>query len=518
MKKLLVLIGLLLAAAGALALAFTPDILSLIIIGLMCLILLLGFGFGMTPTLLYVDGLRTARANIEGLRDVSASTPWVALQQLEYFFHQKTLDGLFELYRAKVSEQQKNDQIVSDIEDTINEEALALRSWQSVVSQIPGTMTALGLLGTFLGLVLGISSISFSSVDATILSIQTVLRGIDVAFYTSIVGVIFSILFNLFYKLLWNLLVRELGLFVESFHLYILPNTAEQTRLRRGKEIQLILERLDRLPKKQGYMPAAAAAASLDPGNELRMMPEIREGLKNGEFIFYIQPICDLNTRAVIGGEALMRWEHGEFGLVPLDDFIPVVEANGFITKLDQYIWESVCKTIRGWIDAGLRPVPISINISKTDLMAIDLIQFFKDLVHKYRIPPRYLELEMAENAYLQCEEAARDVGDALRQVGFRLTIDGCRDDFMGLMALKDSKTDAFKLDLRYFSDESRRGAEKLQAALDQARKFHLPVIASGIENSEQMTVLRRAGCTAGQGYYLHKPMSLQEFEKLVKL
>ena len=76
--------------------------------------------------------LRTARANIEGLRDVSASTPWVALQQLEYFFHQKTLDGLFELYRAKVSEQQKNDQIVSDIEDTINEEALALRSWQSV--------------------------------------------------------------------------------------------------------------------------------------------------------------------------------------------------------------------------------------------------------------------------------------------------------------------------------------------------------------------------------------------------
>lgn len=265
-------------------------------------------------------------------------------------------------------------------------------------------------------------------------------------------------------------------------------------------------------------MPAAAAAASLDPGNELRMMPEIREGLKNGEFIFYIQPICDLNTRAVIGGEALMRWEHGEFGLVPLDDFIPVVEANGFITKLDQYIWESVCKTIRGWIDAGLRPVPISINISKTDLMAIDLIQFFKDLVHKYRIPPRYLELEMAENAYLQCEEAARDVGDALRQVGFRLTIDGCRDDFMGLMALKDSKTDAFKLDLRYFSDESRRGAEKLQAALDQARKFHLPVIASGIENSEQMTVLRRAGCTAGQGYYLHKPMSLQEFEKLVKL
>ena len=74
-------------------------------------------------------------------------------------------------------------------------------------------------------------------------------------------------------------------------------------------------------------------------------MPEILEGLRDGEFVFYVQPICDLNTRAIIGGEALMRWSHGDYGLVPLDNFIPLVEANGYITKLDQYIWEEVCKT-----------------------------------------------------------------------------------------------------------------------------------------------------------------------------
>ena len=278
MKKLIALVGVLLVIAGALAVAFTPDILSLLIISLMCLILLLGFSAGMVPLMLYADGLRTARGNIVHLSEISTDTPWVALQQLEYFFHQKTLDGLFALYRSKINEQQKEDQVPSDIEDVINEEALALRSWQNVVNQIPGTMTALGLLGTFLGLIVGISSISFSSVDATINSIETVLQGIDVAFYTSIVGVIFSMLFNLTHKLLWNILIRELGLFTESFHMYIMPSAAEQTRLRRNKEMQQILERLERLPKNHGYMPAAApAAAVLNPGNEQRLMPEIQE-------------------------------------------------------------------------------------------------------------------------------------------------------------------------------------------------------------------------------------------------
>jgi len=163
MKKLIALVGALLVIAGALAVAFTPDILSLLIISLMCLILLLGFIAGMVPLMLYADGLRTARGNIVHLSEISTDTPWVALQQLEYFFHQKTLDGLFALYRSKINEQQKEDQVPSDIEDVINEEALALRSWQNVVNQIPGTMTALGLLGTFLGLIIGISSISRSS-------------------------------------------------------------------------------------------------------------------------------------------------------------------------------------------------------------------------------------------------------------------------------------------------------------------------------------------------------------------
>ncbi len=517
MKKLIILTGLLLVVAGALAVAFSPDILSLIIIGLMCLILAAGFAAGMVPLLLYADGLRTARDNILNLNEITTENPWVALQQLEYFFHQQTLDNLFAAYRAKVNQQQKDQQVASDIEDVINDDALALRSWQNVINQIPGTMTALGLLGTFLGLIMGISGITFSSVDATINSIQTVLRGIDVAFYTSIVGVIFSMLFNLTHKLLWNILIRELGLFTESFHMYIMPSVEEQMRLRSSKEMEQILERLDRLPKNHGYMPSAAAPATLSAGSEQRLMPEILEGLKDGEFVFYVQPICDLNTRAIIGGEALMRWSHGDYGLVPLDDFIPLVEANGYITKLDQYIWEEVCKTIRRWIDNGQRPVPLAINISKTDLMAIDLIQFFQHLIHKYRIPPRYLELEIAESAYLQCEGAAKDTSEAMRQIGFRMVIDNCRDDFLGLLALREAAIDALKLDLRYFTNDQHRGAEKLQNALDQAKKFHLPVIASGIENSEQMTILRRAGCTSGQGYYLHKPMSLQEFEELIQ-
>ena len=173
---------------------------------------------------------------------------------------------------------------------------LALRSWQGVVSQIPGTLTGLGLLGTFIGLLTGIGSVQVSSVDATLESIVM-----------------------LFYSL----------------------SNAE----------------------------AGLAGGS---GSESVLMPQILNGLQNHEFTFYLQPRYDLNTQKIIGAEALVRWIHPKLGMVAPSVFIPALEKNGYITKLDQYIWNQICAKMRQWIDAGIRPVPISVNISKTDIMALD--------------------------------------------------------------------------------------------------------------------------------------------------
>lgn len=514
LSKVIAVIGLLFSVIGALTLSMAPDVLSLIIVGLMVLVIVLGFFFGMVPAALYAVGFRRGCESIDQVVDVQSSTPWLAAQQNENFFHQRTLDHLYAAYVEKARQQTEEGLPLSDIEDVINDESLALRSWQRVVMQVPGTLTAMGLLGTFIGLITGISNIGFSSIEAALSSIEVLLAGIETAFFTSVAGVIFSLLFNVLYRLVWNVMLRELGVFTERFHFMILPSTEEQIRMQQSRDMKLILERLDRLPKDQGFSMAHSVHGEVDPASEQRMMPEIREGLKNGEFVFHIQPRCDLNTRRIIGGEALVRWDHGEMGLIAPAAFLPMVERNGFIVRIDRYIWEGVCQAIRRWIDLGLRPVPVSINVSKTDILAMDVAGFFNEMVHKYRIPPRNLEIEIAQNVYFECEAAARELEGQLRQAGFRVLVDGFRGDYAAVNLLKRCEADAVKLDLRF---TSARTADGIVQAMEQAQKLGWDIVAEGIENTEQLTVLRRSGCTEGQGFYLHRPMPVDEFEQKMR-
>lgn len=515
MGKYIIGSGVLLIGVGGLLFNFAPDVLALVILGIMCLIVLLGYLVGILPVLLYAGGFRTARKNLERANEVNSTSPWLAVQQLEYLFHQSTLDRLFTDYKNKVNRQFREELIASDIEEVINEDALALRSWQNVIQQIPGTLTALGLLGTFIGLVTGIGGIGFSSVDAAISSIELLLAGINVAFYTSIAGVIYSILFNLLYKLIWNMMVREYGLFTEMFHMQVLPTVEEQSRERQRDEMKLVLERLDRLPKRKDSTFMGNGSRIIDYGNEQRVMQEIREGMNKGEFTFYVQPRYDLNSRSMVGGEALMRWDHETLGIIAPTIYIPVVEANGYIVKLDRFIWEEVCKTIRRWIDSGIRPVPISVNISKTDILAMDVPGFFKEMIYKYKLPPRYLEFEISEIAYLQSYEAVIEVEKVLREHGFRVVVDGFDGDFMALGSMKDTEADAIKLDLRFIG-ENGLNVDVINDIFLQSRKLHVPLTVSGIESTEHLDMVKKAGCAEGQGFYLQRPIAIEKFENLM--
>lgn len=518
MKKVSIFIAVLFVFVGALTVAYAPDILSVLIICIMFVASALGFFFGMNPTMQFSDAFRWAQKSIERVMEVQTSTPWIAVRQIDDFFHQSTLDGMFAAYGRKVEEQREKGEIVSDIEEFINEDSLALRSWQGVVTQIPGTLTALGLLGTFLGLIIGIAGLGFSSVEAALVSVEILVEGIKTAFYTSIVGVIFSVMFNITYKLLWNAMLREMGLFMESFHLNILPSSVEQARSLQHREMQQVLERLDRIPKDKGFSLSngGSAVKALDSGSEQRLMPEIRNGLNAGEFTFHVQPKCDLATRKIVGGEVLMRWNHGKMGVVPPAAFLPIVEKNGFIVRLDCYIWEEVFKTIRRWIDEGNRPVPLAVNVSKTDILAMDVTAFFTNMAQKYRIPPRYLEVEVTRSAFTDGSDTVRELEEKLRQSGFRLIIDGFNGDFADMHILKDASVDALKLDLRYMEAKAGKEAEAVQEIFTTAQKLNFPLLAEGIENAEMLSTLRRCGCTEGQGYYLHKPMTIEEFEEIL--
>lgn len=512
MRKLIVGIAALLIAAGGLLLSLAPDTLSMLILLCMCFIIMLGFFLGLMPGLLYGAGFKTGRQNIEQALDVQSTETWIAVFKLETLFRQKTLDNLFRDYKNKVEQQKEDDEIVSDVEEYISEDVLSLRTWQGLVLQIPGILTGLGILGTFIGLITGISGIGFSSVEAALESISVLLRGIETAFYTSISGVILSIIFNILNRMIWNTMLREYGLFIETFHKIVIPSTEEQARKKYSMDIRSILNRLDRLPKNPGFsLSMGNGGSTQNVANEQILMPQITEGLKKGEFTFYLQPRVDLNTRKFVAAEALVRWQHETLGLLTPSVFVPLLEKNGFITRMDAYIWEDVCKTIRRWIDAGNRPIPISLNISKTDLLAMDVAGFFEEMLSRYRIPPRSLELEIAKNAYVQNPGTTKDVAGTLRRLGFKVIMDGFDGDYISVNMLENAETDALKLDLRFMSDQA---DNELQVIFEQARKLNIEMMAEGIENTEQISNLKKAGCSVGQGYYFHKPMSIQTFEE----
>lgn len=461
-------------------------------------------------------GLLNGQNSIRKASGTEGSSAWVAALRIERFFQQKRLDKLFGEYREKVQHQRETGQIVSDIDEVLNEDVLALYTWRGVIAQIPGTLTGLGILGTFVGLLLGLRNISFVTVEAALGSVQSILAGIDTAFYTSIAGVILSILFNIINNVLRNIMNRETGLFLEEFHKTVIPTTDEQARYSSRREVRQILELLDRLPKNTSNGALTGEAMSGNGGNERVLMPQILDGLRKNEFTFFLQPRYELNTRKVIGAEALVRWNHPVLGVVSPAVFIPVLESNGYITKLDQYIWGEVCKTIRVWIDEGVRPMPITVNVTKTDILAIDVAEFFSGMLKKYRIPPKYLDIDISRTAYLETHDVLSETVAQLQQMGFRVVLDGFDGNYMELSALGDIGTDVLKLDL--CSAEMQNRTNALPGIFVQARTLRLNLLAEGIESAEQLNVLRKAGCTEGQGYFFSRPLSVDEFAKILKV
>lgn len=500
----------LLFASVALA-AYAGDGLTMAILLVMIAIVLAALLVGILPMIGCTTALNTGISSIRRCQTGEAVNIWPTIVQMDGFFRHKYLDKLFDEYKKKAETERANGMIVSDVEDVINEDVLALKLWHTNMLQIPNTFTGLGLLGTFLGLITGISGIQVSSVEATLGSIQQLLEGIRMAFYTSIAGVILSILFNTIYKMLWHIMLRDLGMFMVCFHRNVVPPVNEQEHYAQTKNVSLILDRLKSLPRLQEYMAANSQQAAQTSGqNEAILMPQVLQGMKNKEFIIYLQPRYDINTQRIIGAETLARWNHPKLGMLSPAVFIPVLESNGYITKLDQYLWELACEKLHEWLLNGRTPVPICINISKTDVMASNVIDFIEGMTQRYELPPRYLEIDIAQNCYLDAPELTLELEKAMRQMGFRVVIDGFTGDFYKLRSSSySSAADAYKLDLRFCQED-----EQLRALLSKARDLQIPMIVGGLENTRQLSILHKNGVTEAQGYLLCKPISIKKFEK----
>ena len=252
--------------------------------------------------------------------------------------------------------------------------------------------------------------------------------------------------------------------------------------------------------------------------NEQLILSEAMEAIHNNEIIFYLQPQCRISSKKIIGAEALARWIKKDGTVVPPLNYIPVLEKYGFISDLDKVIWEKVFKWLREWIDKGHKAVPISVNVSRADIFAVDVSEYFVRLSEKYNIPPKYIKVEITESSYAETTEKVGELVQTLRNNNFTVLMDDFGSGYSSLNVLRNLKVDVIKLDALFlnFESEDEKGIHIIESVVNMTKQISLPVIVEGVETKEQVEFLRGLGCRYIQGFYFYKPMPISEFEKLI--
>lgn len=245
----------------------------------------------------------------------------------------------------------------------------------------------------------------------------------------------------------------------------------------------------------------------------------MEEALEQGQFQVKLQPKYKAVGGLFTDAEALVRWCHPEWGMQSPAVFIPLFERNGFITKLDQYVWEKVCQLMQQWDKEGLEPVNISINVSRADVYNVNLVDTLLDLVKRYNIAPKRLHLEITESVYTESPEDIIQNVTRLREKGFVVEMDDFGSGYSSLNMLNRMPMDILKLDMQFIRTEMEMPESRrtLRYIIGLAHWLNLSVVAEGVETKEQLEHLRNLGCDYIQGYYLAKPMDPADFEALFR-
>lgn len=240
--------------------------------------------------------------------------------------------------------------------------------------------------------------------------------------------------------------------------------------------------------------------------------------LEKKQFLVYLQPKYNIKNRKIYGAEALVRWAHPEKGFMSPAQFIPLFEKNGFIYKLDRYVWEETCSILRDWLDRGIEAVPVSVNVSRYDFYDPSLPDVFLNLVEKYQLKPNMLHLEITESAYTEDPNQIIEMVRKLRHHGFIIEMDDFGTGYSSLNMLSQLPIDILKLDMKFIQNEgsNSKGRNILSFVISLARWMDLTVNAEGVETEEQVEHLKVMDCNYVQGFYFAKPMPCVEFTDLL--
>lgn len=242
----------------------------------------------------------------------------------------------------------------------------------------------------------------------------------------------------------------------------------------------------------------------------------MQAAITDRQFMMYLQPKYSIAKNEIIGAEALVRWSHPERGMIYPNQFIPIIEENGFIKKVDYYIWAEACRFIKRCEDEGIMTCPVSVNVSRVHLQDNECVQMLSEMIEGNGISKGLLELEITESAD---DQQISLKALQLKEAGFTLLMDDFGSGYSSLNILLETPFDVIKLDKKFMENMmvSGKGRMILEQVVLMADKLELGLLAEGVETKEQIDLLESIGCDQVQGYYYAKPMPEEEFFALLK-
>lgn len=254
------------------------------------------------------------------------------------------------------------------------------------------------------------------------------------------------------------------------------------------------------------------------PTEQMKLENSLRKALENGELILHYQPRVECRTGAVLGGEALLRWNHPELGLLMPDQFVPLAEETGLIVPIGEWVLQTACKQNKAWQDAGLMKTEIAVNVSAVQIQHGDLVATVKKALDETGLAPEYLGLELTETTLLRNPSRAGETLQELKTMGIRVSIDDFGTGHSSLSYLKDLPTDYVKIDRSFVRDISSDpdNAAIAGAVIAMAHSLKLKVIAEGVETLDQLDFLRSLNCDEMQGYFVSRPVTSESFSQML--
>lgn len=253
--------------------------------------------------------------------------------------------------------------------------------------------------------------------------------------------------------------------------------------------------------------------------DHLSLETALRAAIRNREFVLHYQPQLDVVSGRMTGVEALVRWDHPQSGLISPVRFIPFAEETGLIVPLGEWVLRAACEQLKAWLDAGLAPITVAVNLSPRQFVNRDIVEQVRGVLKDTRLPPHLLELEITEGATMERGDSAVATLTALKELGVRLAIDDFGTGYSSLAYLRRFPIDVLKIDQSFMRGiPHENGAMEIAVTIiAMARNLHMQVLAEGVETVEQLDFIRRHGCDYSQGYLHSRPVPGAEIEACLR-